>query len=64
MQWFMSLGLESEAALAATIFTFFVGILILVIIADKLMRTRLCRPIRRLIGKAYEEDDTYSSDEG
>lgn len=61
MQWFMSLGLESEAALAATIFMFFVGTLILVIIADKLMKTRLCRPLRRRIEKAYTEDDTYDS---
>ena len=64
MQWFMSLGLESEAALAATIFTFFVGILILVIIVDKLMKTRLFRPLIWWIGKAYKEDDDTYPEEG
>lgn len=62
MQWFMSLGLESEAAFTATMFVFIIGILLLIAIADKVIKMRLCRPLRRRIEKAYEEDDTYSPD--
>ena len=59
MQWFMSLGLNPEAALTATIFTFMISVVVLVAIADKVIKTRFCRPLRRLIDKAYKEDDTY-----
>jgi hypothetical protein len=62
MQWFMSHGLTSEAALVTTIFVIIIGIVVLVIIADKVIRSRMCRPLRRYINEIYKEDDTYGPD--
>jgi hypothetical protein len=62
MEFFLgSLNLPFEAALLLTIMTFFLVFAIFVCAGARIMRTRLCRPLRRLIGKAYKEDDVYYS---
>jgi hypothetical protein len=58
MDFFMgTLGLPFEAALTFTIVVWFLAIAMLVCGGAKLLRTRLCRPVRRGINNIMKEED-------
>lgn len=59
MEFFMNLGLPFEGALLLTCIIFFLGFAAFVCAGTRIMKSRLCRPLRRYINKAYKEDDTY-----
>jgi hypothetical protein len=63
MEFFMgSLSLPFEAALLLTIMTFFLGFAASVCAGTRILKSRLCRPLRRYIDKVIREDDTYGPD--
>jgi hypothetical protein len=63
IEFFMGLSLPFEAALLLTIATFFIIFAVLVCAGEKIIKTHLCRPLRRYIDESYKEDDTYRSNE-
>lgn len=64
MELFMNLGLPFEGALLLTCIVFFLGFAAFVCAGARIMKSRLCRPIRRKVNNAMKEDDTYSDENG
>ena len=64
IEFFMNLGLPFEGALLLTCMIFFLGFAASVCAGTRILKSRLCRPLRRYIDKVTREDDTYGPLEG
>lgn len=59
IEFFINLGLPFEGALLLTCMIFFLGFAAFVCVGTRVVKSRLCRPLRRYVDETYKEDYTY-----